>query len=147
LRWYKAILGLGLILALCAAGAQAEEEVQKVPLRVKVTHLSDSKDGVDPKARKLVNALKDQHISYPSAKVVREITVELAPGDVKTVKIGNGRKAHLQLMQADEDAALVAVDVEGGVKVDAKVRRGRRPLVLDAGKVGDGKRVLSIEAK
>jgi hypothetical protein len=142
------MLGLGLVLALCGAGAHAEDEVQKVPLRVKVTHLSDSEaDGVDPKARKLVNALRDQHISYSSAKVVREITVDLAPGDVKTVKIGNGRKAHLQLMQADEDGALVAVDVEGGVKVDAKVRRGRRPLVLDAGKVGDGKRVISIEAK
>ena len=146
MRWYTTILGLGLALVLCSVGAQAEDEVLVVPLRVKVTHLSDGNEGVDPKAQDLVNALKGQRINYPSARVIREITVNLAPGDVKTVKIGNGRKAHLQLMQADEDGALVAVDIDGGVKVDAKVRRGKRPLVIDAGKVGDGKRVLSIEA-
>ena len=92
-----------------------------------------------------MGALEAQRISYPSAKVVRELEVELAPGDVRTVKIGGGRKAHLQLMQADDDGALVAVDVDGGVKVDARVRRGKRPLVLDAGRVGDGKRVILIE--
>jgi hypothetical protein len=146
LKWYTTTLGLGLALALSAAGAAADDEAAKVSLRVKVTHLSDGDGGVDPKAAALVDALKGQHISYSSAKVVREVSFDLAPGDAKTVKVGAGRKAHLQLMQADKNGALVAVDIDGGVKVDAKVRRGKRPLVLDAGKVGDGKRVLTIEA-
>lgn len=149
MKRFRAIGGCMLLwlAVLCASGALAEDEARKVPVRITVTHLSDGDCGVAPEAQALVGALKAQNISYPCAKVVREAKVDLAPGDVKSIGIGNGRKAHLQLMQADQSGALVAVDIEGGVKIDARVGRGKRPLVLDAGKVGDGKRVISIEAK
>ena len=134
------------LLILVAAPVHAEDE-EKVRVRGKVTEVSDEGDGVEPGAEDLIRALGKQNIRYESARVVREVKVELAPGDSKSVKIGNGRKAHLQLMQADEKGALVALDVEGGVKADVKLRRGKRPFVVDAGKVGDAKRVISIEAE
>lgn len=149
MRRFEAMRGflLGLVVVFCASGAFAEDEVRKVSLRVTVTHLSKGDGGVDPGAQALVGALRNQNIEYPEARVVREVKVDLAPGDAKSVSIGEGRKAHLQLMQADKNGALVAVEIEGGVQVDARVGRGKRPLVLDAGKFGDGKRVISIEAK
>jgi len=149
MKRFEAIRGFMLVLVavLWAGGVLAEDEVGKVPLRVTVTHLSEGDGGVDPKARALIGALDGANISYPEARVVREVKLDLAPGDAKSVSIGNGRKAHLQLMQADKNGALVAVDIEGGLKVDARVGRGKRPLVLDAGKVGDGKRVISIEVE
>ena len=149
MKRFRAIGGCMLlwVAVLCAGGAAAEDEESKVALRVKVTHVSHDDGGVDPEAQELIQALAGGGISYPSARLVREVRLDLAPGDVKSVSIGSGRKAHFQLMQADQSGALVAVDIEGGVKIDARVGRGKRPLVLDAGKVGDGKRVISIEAK
>ena len=51
-------------------------------------------------------------------------------------------------MPADEGLALyehaMAVDVEGGVKMDARVRDGHM-VVIDGGRFEDGKLVISIE--
>ena len=147
MRWTTTIAWVALALLCSTAGAHAQSGDEKVPVRITVTHLSDKDEGVDPKADPLIQNLGGAGIKVKSAKVIREETVKLAPGDVKSVKIGGGRKAHLQLMQADDDGALVAVDVEGGIKTDVKVHRGKRPLVIDAGRVGDGKRVLEIKAE
>lgn len=147
MRRSEAFLGLAalLVVALCAGPALADDE--KIRIGVTVTHVSDADDGVDPKARPLLDALEDNKIRYKSATVVREVDFDLAPGDGGSVEIDGARKAHLQLMQVDARGALVAVDVDGGVKVDAKVRRGGRGFVVDAGKVGDGRRLLEIEAE
>ena len=147
-RLYDAILGLGLSVAVLLAVAPAlADDVEKIQVRVTVTDLTDADAGVDPKAEGLLGALRDQNIKYRSARVVREIEADLAAGESESIEIGKGRRAHLQVMQVDDRGALVAVDLDGGVKADVRVDRGGRPFVVDAGKIEDGKRLVQIEAR
>ena len=147
MKRFEIAMGLALVLALGSGPARAEEdggERRPVTVKVKVTHLSDGDGGVDPNAQELIKQLESQHIRFRSAQVVQELEVELEPGDVGTVQLGDGRKAQVQLMHVDEGGALLGIDIEDGARADARVGDGKQ-LVIDGGNVGDGKRVITFE--
>ena len=148
MRRSDAIRGLVFgVAVLLAAGAVLAEDEATIRLRVMVTDLTDADAGVDPKAEGLLGALRGQNIEYRSARVAREIAEELSSGESASIEIGKGRRAHLQVLQVDARGALLAVDLDGGVKADIRLDRGGRPFVVDAGKIEGGKRLVQFEAR
>jgi len=109
-----------------------------------LTHLSNRADGIDPRARKLDQRLQRQNIRFPSARVLQRRSVDLKLDRVETLSLPDGRTARFRPMHVGARGVLMAVDVEGGVKMDARVRDGHM-VVIDGGRFEDGKLVISIE--
>ena len=63
-----------------------------------------------------------------------------------TLGLPNGKSASVRPMGVDERGALLAVDIEGAVKVDARAQSGHL-LVFGAGRHASGKLVVSIEPR
>ncbi len=148
-------LRIGVLLWACAAlaGAAWAEQAERPdrpapdrPLRatLMLTHLSNGAGGIDPRARKLDQRLQRENIRFPSARVLQQRNVELKLDRVETLALPDGRSARFRPMHVGARGVLMAVDVEGGVKMDARVRDGHM-VVIDGGRFEDGKLVISIE--
>lgn len=134
--WGVAILGLVL------AGAAA---AQQGPIRVElmVSQISDGSGGIDARGQKLHAKLKDQ-FRYASLQVLETKQLQLAVDQVGSVTLPNGKRARVRPLQVDDASALLAVEVEGAVKTDVRVRNGHL-VVIGAERYGDGKLVVSLE--
>jgi hypothetical protein len=147
-KWSE-FVGIATVASLVLASATYAEdpERRRIPVRVKVTHLSDQAGGVEPNAREIAEALERNHIRYPSAKVVQEQRFELQIGETGTIKLRDGGALHIQPMDLDARGVHMAVDVDGSTGVEkTDFRVGDDKLVvIDGGPVGDGKRVISIQ--
>ena len=129
----------------CAAPtAQAEDVGAEIPIRLTVAHVSTGEGGVDPRARKLREMLERQHIRYPSIRVLQERVVKLRVGELGRFPLPQAGQLNIRLMHLDASGLLMALDVEGGMKTDVRLRDDHM-MVLDAGPLGDGKRVIAIQ--
>ena len=139
----------GWALLLCAIGcgvslAHAEGEGAAIPIRLTIAHVSTGAGGVDPRARELREMLERQHIRYPSIRVLEERVVKLRVGEMDSFPIPESSTLKVRLMHLDASGLLMALDVEGGMKTDVRLRDDHM-MVLDAGPLGDGKRVIAIQ--
>jgi hypothetical protein len=127
-----------------ASDSDSRAERRVVHATLMVTYLSNREGGIDPRARKLDERLRRQNIRYPSARVLESRNATLEIDRVETIALPDGRVARLQPIHVGDDGVLLAVDVEDAVKMDVRVREGRR-VVIDGGRFEDGKLVISIE--
>lgn len=137
-----AILALGLLGAARAARA-ADDEPALVPVNVMVVQTSNRKGEVDPRARALDADLKKQ-LRYRSMRVIREERVNLHVDQVGTIPLPDGRSVRVRPMHKGKQGVLMAVDVDGAVKLDARTRNRHR-VVIGAGAYEDGNLAISIE--
>ena len=135
-------LAAGLVL-LATAAAGADESELRIPVNVLVTYLSNDGSGVDASARRLDEKLRGQ-FRYDSLQVLEQRRVELEIDGVGQVALPNGRKARMSAISKSDAGVLLAVDVEGAAKMDARVQN-RHLLVIRAGRYKDGDLVLSLE--
>lgn len=144
-RAFRIGWGLAALIALLAApaGAEPEAEVLRIPVNVLVTYLSNDGSGVDPSARRLDEKLRGQ-FKYDSLKVLEQRRLDLEIDAVGQVDLPNGRAARLSAIHQGDSGVLMAVDVEGAAKMDARVQNGHL-LVIRAGRYKDGDLVLSLE--
>jgi hypothetical protein len=112
-------------------------------VNVLVTYLSSDGTGVDPSARRLDEKLRDQ-FKYDSLQVLEKRRIDLEMDGVGTIALPNGRAARLSPIHRGDAGVLMAVDVEGAAKMDARVQN-RHLLVIRAGRYKDGDLVLSLE--
>jgi len=126
-----------------AASAQAAPADDRVPVNVIVVHTSNGKGGVDPRARELDAKLKKQ-LRYKSMRVIQEERVDLRVDQVGTVLLPDGRKVRMRPMHKNDRGVLMAVDVEGAVKLDARAPNHHK-VVIGAGEFEDGNLAVSIE--
>src|SRR5262245_37468416 len=109
----------------------AQQATGIVPVNVIVVHTSDRDGGVDPRARELDEKLKKQ-LRYKSMRVLQEQRVDLEMNQVGTVELPDGRKMRMRPLHKGAKGVLMAVDVPGAVKFDARAQppqggdRGRR---------------------
>ena len=132
--------------AFCCAvpAAQADDSGAAIPVRLTIAHVSTGEGGVDPRARKLQEMLERQQIRYPSIRVLAERVVKLRVGELGRFPLPKSGQLTIRLMHLDASGLLMALDVEGGMKTDVRLRDDHM-MVLDAGPLGDGKRVVAIE--
>jgi len=122
------------------ATAQASD---RVPVNVIVVHTSNRKGEVDPRAQELHEKLRKQ-LRYKSMRVLQEERVDLQMNQVGTVLLPDGRKVRMRPMHKGAKGVLMAVDVQGAVKLDARARNHHK-VVIGAGEYEDGNLAVSIE--
>jgi hypothetical protein len=122
------------------ATAQASD---RVPVNVIVVHTSNRKGEVDPRAQELHEKLRKQ-LRYKSMRVLQEERVDLQMNQVGTVLLPDGRKVRMRPMHRGAKGVLMAVDVQGAVKLDARARNHHK-VVIGAGEYEDGNLAVSIE--
>ena len=148
MKWFEFAGFAALAVGLLAAAAHAEDpERRRIPVQVKITHLSDGDSGVEPNAREIAEALERNHIRYPSAKVVQQQRLDLRLGETGTIKLHDGGTLYIQPMDLDARGVHMAVDVDGSTGVEKTDFRvgDDKIVVIDGGYVGDDKRVISIQ--
>ncbi len=135
---------LALLLGLLAPlGALAQESVS---LEVTVVHTSDAGDGVadDPRARK-ADAILGPQIRYESLSVVDAQRRQVKLNETWKVSLPNGRHFLVQPLDLGPNGLLVAVDLEGSAKVDARIKK-RKPFVVGPQSHKGGKLSVILEA-
>src|SRR5262245_11547807 len=146
-RWARAQIGIAIALTALAGAAGAQDRDaqrnDRVPVKVMVVHTSNQKGGVDPAAKELDEKLKKQ-LRYKSMRVIQEERVDLEVDRVGTVKLPDGRKVRMRPMHKGSKGVLMAVDVEGAVKLDARAPNHHK-VVIGAGQYEDGNLAVSIE--
>lgn len=143
-RATRLVAGLIAGLALLAGGSAGADEAElRIPVNVLVTHLSNDGSGVDPGARRLDEKLRGQ-FRYDSLRVLDQRRIELEIDGVGEVALPNGRKARMSAISKSDAGVLMAVDVEGAARMDARVQN-RHLLVIRAGRYQGGDLVLSLE--
>jgi hypothetical protein len=137
--WFDRV-GVALVaLAVVAgpAGAQAEQ----FDIEVMVSQLGPGPGGVDPRAAKLDAKL--QQFRYESLKVLETRHLRLGLDEVGTLSLPNGKQVRVRPLQLTERGLLLAAQV-GDFQADLKLPKGHL-TVIDAGKHGDGRIVVSFE--
>ncbi|MCG8591576.1 MAG: hypothetical protein MJE66_19950 [Proteobacteria bacterium] len=135
------VLVAGLSLALAAPAAA--QSPGGLVLAVQVVHISDAQGKVDPRAKRLHAKLRKQ-FRYESLRVLESKRLKLALNDVGELQLPNGRRLRVRPLVRDKRGALVAVDVEGALQTDVRVRP-RHLVVIGAHSHKDGKLVISLE--
>ncbi len=135
---------LALAVAWLFAGLASAQEAEQIPVKILVTHVSNEDKGVEPEGKGLLDTFRKNQIIFNSVKVISKKRVVLGLDQVHTIPLPNGRKARIQAISRRKNSALMAVDVEGSVKVDARVRRNK-PFIIRAGRHNGGNLVIQLE--
>ena len=142
-RLRRSLMLLMATLGVVATSPASAEQAQQIEVQLMVSRISDAPGGIDPRAGRLHQKLKGQ-FRYESLQVLQTRSLELGIDQVGTEVLPNGKKVRIRPLQVDDQGALLAIDVEGAVRGDYKVRNGHL-LVFGAGQDKDGKLVISLE--
>jgi hypothetical protein len=121
----------------------AQPRNDRVPVNVLIVQTSNKKGEVDPRALELHEKLKKQ-LRYKSMRVIQQERVDLEMNQVGTVALPDGRKLRMRPMHKGSKGVLMAVDVQGAVKLDARAPNHHK-VVIGAGEYEDGNLAVSIE--
>jgi len=135
----------GLASALVAPGSMRAQSAgsNRVPVNVMIVQTSNKKGEVDPRAQGLHEKLKKQ-LRYKSMRVIQEQRVDLEMNQVGTVDLPDGRKVRMRPLHKGAKGVLMAVDVQGAVKLDARAPNHHK-VVIGAGEYENGNLAVSIE--
>jgi len=138
-------IAIALITALAAPTAAPAQSAggDRVPVNVMIVQTSNQKGEVDPRAQELHQKLKKQ-LRYKSMRVIQEQRVDLEMNQVGTVDLPDGRKVRMRPLHKGAKGVLMAVDVQGAVKLDARARNHHK-VVIGAGEYQNGNLAVSIE--
>jgi hypothetical protein len=145
-RFTRIALGLALAAGVSFAAMRsthAQPASDRVPVNVIVVHTSDGEGGVDPRARDLDAKLKKQ-LRYKSMRVLQEERVDLQINQVGTLQLPDGRNLRMRPIHKGAKGVLMAVDLQGAVKLDARAPNHHK-VVIGAGEYQDGNLAVSIE--
>jgi len=145
IAWSAVALSLALAgLVPLAHGRSATAQAgDRVPVNVMVVHTSNRKGEVDPRAQELHETLRKQ-LRYKSMRVIQEQRVDLEMNRVGTVDLPDGRKVRMRPLHKGAKGVLMAVDVQGAVKLDARAPNHHK-VVIGAGEYENGNLAVSIE--
>jgi len=144
-EWVRRALAGAFLLAICAAGASAQElapapgsaPTRKAPAQFEVTVLRAALEpgGIDPDAARLHKLLAKRGLAYGTLRVVAHEREALMLGQIGAVMTPNGKEYRYRPLDRGENGFLVAVDW-GSTRGDFRMKPGV-PLVL-GGQPKDG---------
>ena len=120
-----------------------EQQVRPVRLQVMISHLSQEPGKIDARAQRLDRILRP-NFRYRSLKVIESRRFSLRYHEVGSLRLPTGRRVRVRPLSIDKRGVLMAVDVEGTLKTDLRVRN-RHPVVIGAQRYRDGKLVITLE--
>lgn len=143
MAWRSALWAAGLLLAVGAAPAVAQ--TSRIDVQVLVCHASADAGAVDAACRKLHGSI-GREFRYESLRRLQERSLSLGLDQVGSLALPNGKRLRVRPLQIGAESALLAVDVEGSVKTDVRVRQGKS-VVIGAERYENGKLVISLEPR
>lgn len=129
-----------LVLVTAAAGA---EEARRIGLRFMVSYVSEAPGPVDPQGEDLHRQLQ-REFRFRSLKVVKTQRVRLREDEIGSVQLPTGRWVRVRPLHLGDKKALLAVDVEGKMRTDVRVR-SHQPVTIGVERYHDGKLVVTLE--
>jgi len=126
-----------------AAGPALAQGPASLRVEVLVCQAADGPGGIDPACQEL-HASIGKEFRYGSLARLQSQALTLALDQVGEVRLPNGKGLRVRPLQVDERSALLAVDVEGAVQTDLRVRNGQL-VVIGAERHQDGKLVIALE--
>jgi hypothetical protein len=130
-------------LLVVATRPASAEPTKQIVVQLMVSRISDVPGSIDSRAGRLHQKLKGQ-FRYESLKVLQTRSLGLRIDQVGSEVLPNGKQVRIRPLQVDDQGALLAVDVEGAVRGDYKVRNGHL-LIFGVGQDSDGTLVISLE--
>lgn len=143
MSWREAAAGV--LAGMLIAGAAMAQGAGRIAVEVLVCQTSTQPGGIDGACQKLHAKLRNE-FRYESLKRVQSRSLQLALDEVGSVSLPNGKRVQVRPLQVDERSALLAVEVQGSVKTDLRVRNGHL-VVIGAEGHGDGKLVIGLEPR
>jgi hypothetical protein len=126
-----------------APGLASAQPAPRVVVEVMVSHTSNRAGPIDARASELHRKLQ-KDFRYESLRVLQTQRLALDLDEVGTLTLPSGRRFRVQPLQVGDRGVLLAVDVEGTLKTDLRVRNGHL-VVLGAERYEDGRIVISLE--
>lgn len=117
-------IGVCAVLLLVAAPAIAQHAAS-VHLEIMVTHASSSPGPVDPGAAELNRQLR-KDFRYQSLRILKRETMNLQVDQIGQMLLPNGRWVRVRPLSQAGDRLLMAVEVEGSLATDLRLRNHRR---------------------
>ncbi|MCZ6782559.1 MAG: hypothetical protein O7G30_04530 [Proteobacteria bacterium] len=135
-----------ILCCLCALfWAGAVRAAGPIQIEIVVSQISNQPGGIDERAKKLHRKLR-REFRYQSLKVVQSKTFEIDVDEVASLELPNGRVVRVTPLLVDERGALLAVEVEGTLQTDLRVKSNHL-VVIGAQRYGDGKLVISLQPR
>ena len=119
----SAVAALLMLLATSAAAQQVEARV--VGLRILVTHASSRPGPIDPLALELHRQLH-RDFRYESLRVLDNRRLMLSMDEIGKLELPNGRWVRVRPLNQAGNRLLMAVEVEGALNTDLRLRNHRR---------------------
>ncbi len=136
---------IGVVVAALLMVADARgEPPQQIELEIVVSQISEEAGSIDPRAERLHRELSKQW-RYQSLRVLETRRMKLAIDEVGGLELPTGRKIRVKPLLVDERGALLAVDLEGTLQTDMRVKNGHL-VIIGADRYEQGKLVISLEA-
>jgi hypothetical protein len=126
-----------------AAGPGLAQAPASLRVEVVVCQAADDPGGIDA-ACEALHASIGKEFRYGSLARLQSQALSLALDQVGQVTLPNGKSLRVRPLQADARSALLAVDVEGAVQTDLRVRNGQL-VVIGAQRHRDGKLVIALQ--
>jgi hypothetical protein len=130
------------LLSLQLAVPATSQTPAKVELEVTVAQISDGEGPIDPRGQQIHEKLKREY-RYGSLKVVESRKLRLGLNEVGQLELPNGKKLQIVPMLLDDRGVLMAVDLEGVLKTDLRVKSGHL-VVFGAHRHGSDKLVVAV---
>jgi len=109
-----------------------------------VTRMSREAGQIDPRAARLDKQLAKE-FRYGSLEVVKSVSLDLAVDEVGGMELPTGKRVRVRPLLVDERGVLLAVEVEGSVQTDLRVRSDQL-VIIGTERSEGGKLVISLEA-
>ncbi len=132
----------GLLLAAALSGSAVAQSGGPIQIELMATLLSKDPGGIDPRAEKLDRELKGE-FKYQSLKVLKSKELTLGLDEVGRMSLPNGKRLEVRPMLVDAKGALLAVEVEGSVQTDLRVKSDHL-VIIGTERHEKGKLVLSL---
>ncbi len=135
-------IGLWVALLLVATPAAAQH-ASLVRLEIMVTHASSTPGPVDPGAAALHRQLRED-FRYESLRILQLETLRLRVDEIGKMKLPNGHWVRVRPLSQAGDRLLMAVEVEGSLATDLRLRNHRR-VSIGSHRYKDGTLVITFK--
>lgn len=122
--WRRRALAFALAAGFLAVPALGQE-VRRISLAIMVTHASSSPGPVDPPAARLDSELR-RDFRYGSLRVLERRRMVLRMDEIGSMQLPNGRALRVRPLNVAGDRLLMAVEVEGAVDTDLRLRNHKK---------------------
>lgn len=139
--WARRAIGLAALSLLLSLPASSQAPA-RVDLEVTVAQLSDHEGPIDPRGAQIHEKLK-RDFRYGSLAVVESRRMRLAINEVGKLELPNGRTLQIVPLLLDDRGVLMAVDLEGVLQTDLRVKSGHL-VVFGAHRHGPDRLVIAV---